>query len=274
MSMACWLARADSFMPERQLADYYDHLERYFRNYIAPTQFFITPGFEAYYREKHKDLPKDQVDEGLATLRKFEGGFVGGVGIDDMMNDYLQDERTSFSMQGCCVPEGMRALWTAWDSILRVDTDGTGHKSVFVNMSLSREAPEARVISYLPREGRLTVEVLEDGDFYLRPPAWAPRDQVRAWRSSDPVATRWQGAYVQFDHARAGEKLTITYALATYEQHVAIWPDPGKHEVNPEIKASFTYLGNWTTHSQPPGDHFPLYTGTLHEVPIGPELPE
>ena len=273
MSMVAWLAQADSFMPGQQLADYYDHLERYFRNYIAPTQFFITPQFEKFYRERHKDKPVAQVEAGLATLRKFEGGFVGGVGINDMMNDFLRDDRTSFAMQGCCVPEGMRALWTVWSNILRVETEiKTGHKTVYVNMSLPRESPEAKVISYLPKQGRLTVEVRRTGTFDLRPPAWAPRDRVQAWRGEEAVEARWNGAYVEFKDAQEGEKLTITYPLATYDQRVAIWPDPGKHQINPKLVATFEYVGNWATRSDPPGKHFPFYTGKLPPLPAGSAL--
>ena len=287
MSMVAWLAEADSFMPDKHLADYYDHLERYFRNAIAPTQFFITPQFEKFYRERHNDKPAAQVEAGLSTLRKFEGGFVGGVGIDDMMNDFLRDDRTSFAMQGCCVPEGMRALWTTWANILRVEKDQAGHKAVYVNMSLPREAPEAKVVSYLPKQGRLTVEVRQDADFSLRPPAWVPRDQVKAWRGEKPVKVEWKGSYVRFAKAKTGEKLTIAYPLATYAQHVAIWPDPGAvvnpnlppspkpHVVNPKLAATFEYLGNWTTKSNPAGNHFPFYTGKLPALPAaGPQLPE
>ena len=55
---------------------------------------------------------------------------------------------------------------------------------------------------------------------------------------------------------------------------MAIWPDPGKHEINPNLVATFYYLGNWVTRADPPGLHFPFYTGALHPLPTGPQLPE
>ena len=139
-------------------------------------------------------------------------------------------------------------------------------------MSLPRESPEAKVFSYLPKQGRLTVEVRRRGTFDLRPPAWAPRDRVQAWRGEEAVEARWNGAYVEFKGAQKGEKLTITYPLATYDQRVAIWPDPGKHEINPKLVATFEYVGNWATRSDPPGNHFPFYTDKLPSLPAGSVL--
>lgn len=266
MSLVAWLAQADSLLPGEHYADYYDHLERYLRNLIAPAQFFITPRFEAFYRERHKDRAARDVEAGLASLRRVEGGIIGGLGPNDLMTDWLGDERTNFIMFGCCAPEGMRAIHTAWENVVRVDPAAEGgEKTVYVNMALAREAPEASVKSFMPEAGRLTVTAHAKGTFRLRPPAWAPKGQVKAWRQGQSVKVSWQGSYVEFRGVRPGEELTLTYLLASYDQRVAIWPDRTK-------VATFHWKGNMVMGVQPQGAHFPLYTGAVRALPPGPKL--
>lgn len=265
VSLVSYLARSAPFMGE-EYAAYYDHLERYFRNHIAPCQFFITPEFEAYYRETHKAMPAETVEAGLASLRRVEGGILAGVGINDYLNDIPGDERTSFIMVGCCAPEGMRGIYTTWSNIVRVEQAG-GAKTVYVNMCLPIETPSARVISYLPETGRMTVIAREPADFRLRPPAWVPKSEVKAWLGETEVEARWDGAYIAFDGARPGDELTITYPLATYRQQVSIFDDPN-------LVATFTWQGITAVHVDPPGERFPMHTGRKPILPPGPVLPE
>jgi len=276
VSLAGYLAQASAFMPDEGYAAYYDHLERYLRNYIAPVQFFITPAFEAEYRSRHSDKPAEMVEAGLADLRKMEGGFLGGVGINDFMNDFAGDMRMSYALCGCCAPEGMRALHTVWANVVRVRPGKDGAKdAVFVNMSLGRETPEVEVISHLPDRGGMTVRVRGSrtgplpkySDFYLRPPAWAPKETVAVWRGKKRVKPAWSGAYIVFEDSSVGEELAITYPLVTYEQRVAIWTDESK-------VATFSWKGNTAIAVDPPGNKFPLYTGAPPVLPPGPNLPE
>ena len=267
MSIVGSLAQADRFIPGRHYADYYDHLERYLRNYIAPAQFFITPKFVEFYRALHKtDARVEEVDKALSDLRMAEGGIMGGFGINDLTNDWLGDMRTSFALVGCCSPEGMRAIHTVWENIVRVESSGKDKKrSIYVNMSFSHQCPEATIVSYLPDEGRLTVVCRKPGDFYLRPPAWTPRAGVKMWRDAKNVSPIWNGAYAAFKNVKAGEELTITYPFISYEQKVAIWPDATKIAV-------FKWIGNTCVDVNPKGPNFPLYTGKRPWLPPSPKL--
>ena len=116
-------------------------------------------------------------------------------------------------MFGCCAPEGMRAIYTAWtETIGRLPASPLGPAGVYVNMSLSRASPWGEVVSFMPDAGRLTVKAAARDAFFLRPPHWAPHDRVRAFVGTKPVAVRWSGDYVRFD-ASPGDELTITYPL-------------------------------------------------------------
>lgn len=267
MSLVSFLAQSNSFM-KGDYADYYDHLERYFRNHITPCQFFVTPKFEAYYRELHKDKPKEMVEKGINDLRKMEGGILAGIGINDYVNEIPGDERTSFILVGCCAPEGMRAIHTTWSNIVTENADEvTGQKTISINMSLPIETSSVRVVSYLPDTGRLTAAVKTSADFRMRPPAWVDRSKVKAWRDEKSVKPIWDGAYIKFENANPGEELTITYPLATYQQRVGIFDDSN-------LVATYTWKGNTAIRVEPSGKYFPMHTGARVILPPGPELPE
>jgi len=226
--------------------EYWDHVERFVRNYCRAAQFAVTPEFEARYRAVHQDNP-EQAEAGLRMMRNMEGGFVACLRGNDWV---VSDDGNSMNMMGCCPPEGMRAVYLAWSNTVTEDARG-----VWVHMSLNRDAPQAQVVSYLPDQGRLTVVTRRAGDFHLRPPAWTPRGEVRAYRDGQEAPAEWSGDYVRFAAAREGEELTLTYPLVRFTQRVAIGPDEA-----PETY-TYTWLGNAVLSVEPRGQWLPIFTG-------------
>lgn len=265
MSIVACLAQSSEFMGE-EYAAYWDHLERYFRNHISPCQFFITPEFESFYRERHKALPIEMVDAGIESLRKMEGGILAGTGVNDFFNDFPGDERTSFIMVGCCAPEGMRGIYTTWSNIIIKKTVNDCNR-VYVNMPLPVETEDCDVISYLPDKGQITVNAHKPADYRLRPPAWAPKSDVRAWLNGLEIDADWDGAYIIFDSIESDDTISITWPLSEYRQHVSIFTDP-------DMSADFMWKGSQAINVNPPGKHFPMHTGKRVVIPSGPKLPE
>jgi hypothetical protein len=110
----------------------------------------------------------------------------------------------------------MTALYLAWKETIRK----AGGK-FYVNLACNRDAPEARVVSFLPEQGRLTVVPEQEGAFYVRVPGFVRHDEVGAWRGVRRAGVvSWEGDYVAFERARKGEELTVTYPLAAFEQKV------------------------------------------------------
>ena len=117
-------------------------------------------------------------------------------------------------MAGCCAPEGLRAIYTTWSHVIdRYPASKLGPAGVYVNMSFNRDSPWGRVVSFMPTAGRLTVKAKVRDTFFLRPPHWAPRDQVAAFVGSQAVPVQWSGDYVRFTGVKIGDELTITYPL-------------------------------------------------------------
>ncbi len=239
-----------AYMAQCGYPEYWDTVERFVRNYIREAQFFVTPEYEALYRQLH---PGPEGEQGIAMARDIQGGFQGAMGLADRC--YGGHE---MDMMGCCVPEGMRAIHTAWQNTL-----AASEGRVYVNMSFNRDAPEATVVSYLPRAGRLSVIPKVSAEYLLRPPAWASRNAVKAYRNGAPVSVEWQGAYVRFSAAPAGETLTITYPLVEFVQEQAVKNEPGQ----PDRKITVNWLGNTVLGVEPEGHALPLYRDVPRPLP-------
>lgn len=258
ISIACLIGR--NGYPE-----YYDYAERFMRNYVHNLQFIMTPAFEQYYRKLHADTDEQAVRASLEELRKFQGGVIGGSGLNDYENDLLGGV-SGFKMYGCCAPEGMRAIHTVWSNTLEKRAQATDRDpaGVYVNLGFGRESELADVISFLPDEGKLAVQVKQAGPFFLRVPHWAPKNEVRAFVNGKETRPQWSGSYVRFD-AAAGDELAAAYPLLRFTQEVAgLW----SHEANrPDLVMTFQWEGNMVVASDPPAARTALYTGAPRQLP-------
>jgi hypothetical protein len=258
MSIAACLGRAGQ-------PDFYECVERYLRNYVSNLQFVVTPQFEAYYRRLNRQTGADQLERGLEELRRFQGGIIGGSGLNDWENDLLGGV-SGFEMFGCCAPEGMRAIHTAWHHTIERRPAAAGEEAgVYVNMGFSRDSPWGRVISYLPDQGRLSVQAAVEDLFFLRPPHWVGRHQVRAFVDTQPAPVAWRGAYVRLP-GRPGQELTITYPLLRFDHEVrGLWPTSA-----PDLEMRFAWLGNMVVDAFPAPTRTPLFTEAPRRLPACP----
>ncbi|MDD5704731.1 MAG: hypothetical protein PHR35_02315 [Kiritimatiellae bacterium] len=230
--------------------EYWDVVERAVRNYIREAQFFFSPEYEEMYRRLH---PGEEGEKGLTMARNLEGGFQGRMGLTERIH-YQYD----MDMMGCCVPEGMRSLHVAWKNTVTDEADG-----IHVNMGFDRDAPEAKVASFLPTRGGMEVTAKVARDFWLRPPAWAPRERVRLQRAGATVAPDWRGAYLFVGSVKACEKLTLTYPLVAFTQEQTL------NHFTDKIERTVTvnWLGNTVVGIEPKGEKLPLFETVPRPLP-------
>ncbi|MDZ4753245.1 MAG: hypothetical protein SGJ11_01955 [Phycisphaerae bacterium] len=241
--------------------EYWDHLERYVRNMIVPSQFSMTPEYVALYRKTNAAKGKREVEQGLKRMRDFEGGFVAAPAPNSWVNwmpPTPQSNGERMQMFGCCAPEGMRALHTAWSTV----TMRKGAET-FVHTSLDRNSEHAKVVSFLPAQPRLTVIAKQAGDYLLRIPSWSDRDAVSVFRNGNRVALKWSGpalAYARFGQASAGEELTVCYPLAQFRQNVDF-----AFAGRPDLKFELDWSGNRVVGISPGARQLPMpgYTSTV-----------
>jgi len=239
--------------------DYWDHVERTVRNHIARSQFTLTPAFLELFNRLHADKPRETVDAAIAELRKLEGGFVSQSMFDDWVSfpDTLGKPGlypNGIQMMGCCPPEGMRALWEAFNSTVILDDE-----SLFVNMRFSIDHQSALVEAYRPEDGRLDVRIQTDRKCFLRPPAWVNRNEVVAYRNRREITTQWGGprdAYVAFKHVVRGDRLSIAWPVPSFTQVFVPASVPGRSD---EVRVK--WVGDRVAGIEPRGQYLPMYAG-------------
>jgi hypothetical protein len=258
--MSCAACIAQAGHPE-----YYDYVERYLRNYISNLQFIVTDSFEQYYRRVNIKSKPEEIEKALTNLKKVQGAIIGGSGINDWENELLGGI-SGFAMFGCCAPEGMRAIYTTWsNTILRLPASSLGPKGIYVNMSFTRNSSLGDVVSFMPDQGRITVKANVKDVFFIRPPHWAPKDDVKAFINTKSVLTEWTGDYVRFETG-PGDELTITYPLISFSHTVeGIWKDSA-----PKLKVTFNWLGNMVVSTNPAPAKTPLFIGRPRILPSPP----
>jgi hypothetical protein len=230
--------------------EYWDVVERFVRNYIREAQFFITPEYEKLYRHLH---PGSVGEKGLVMVKNLQGGFLGAMGVYDRC--YAKDE---LDMMGCCVPEGMRALHSAWSNTIMSGEDG-----VRINMSFARDSKEAQVLSYLPDEGRMRVRSKVSNKYWLRPPSWAPKEQVRIYLNGKEETFEWIDSYVYLEDVNKGDVIDLTYPLISFIQKQVVKNAEGE----PVRNITVSWVGNTVVKLEPKGEQLPVYQQVPKPLP-------
>lgn len=252
ISLAAWIAQGG-------YPDYWDHVEKYIRNMIVPSQFTMTPEYIALYRKVNASKGSRAIEKGLERMKDFEGGFIAAPAPNSWTNwmpHAPQSNGERMQIFGCCVPEAMRALHTAWSTTVLTPREGV----VLVNTSFDRDMADAQVVSFLPSEPRLTVVAKKSADYCLRVPSWTQRDDVRAYRDGKQVKLQWGGpslAYVQFANARLGEELTVRYPLVEFSQQVDF-----SFAERPDLRFKLEWVGNSVVAITPRAARLPMPLAT------------
>jgi hypothetical protein len=262
ISLAAYIARGGH-------AEYYDYVERYVRNRITPAQFILTPEIRAHYSELNSSLGAEKIHYGLSELEKYQGGFLGGTGLNDwenvLLNRQVYGNGPEISMIGCCQGSGMRAISTVWnETIAKLPRSPLGPAGVYVNLSFNRTSPWGEVFSFMPDQGRLTVKAAVRDTFFVRVPKWASRDRVKAFLDCRSIPVEWSGDYVRF-RARKGQELTVAYPMIGFEQTITtLLPSA------PSLNVTFAWRGNMILSSTPRAERTALFTGGPRVLPPAP----
>jgi len=227
----------------------YDLVERTLRNYLPREQFFVDD--DAFMKLWGKQNYVDR-DKQMSLMRRLEGGFLCRTTPSDRWALPGSPEGP-VSLEGCCPPTGMTGLYLAWSEIVRKTQEG-----VFVNLAFNHDCADARVVSFLPEQGRLTVVPKSNGWFHVRVPGFAPHGRVEAWRNGLKCGTvEWKGDYVVFSHAHKGEELTVTYPLVTIDQKL--------RRANKDY--TFHWKGNLLAGIDSRDEIWPLFSNAVYTTP-------
>lgn len=224
---------------------YWDHIERYVKNYLHEVQFTITPEVEEFYRKQNAGQPAKEVEKGLTAMRKYEGGFLSDVAV----NQINSPEFGEFPMAGCCVPEGARAVVTAARCLLE-----QVNLEVNINMIFSYNSDDGHIQE---TEKGVVVTVRKPGTWRIRPPAWTDRSSVKTTRNEKSIPTQWYRDYLSFDGLQKGEKLAVMWRIPSFSQNVEVGGKIGE-----KYHYTIFWCGNRVTKIVPSGKIFPFFTRT------------
>ncbi|MFC1525213.1 hypothetical protein ACFL6X_00190 [Candidatus Latescibacterota bacterium] len=172
------------------------------------------------------------------------GGFSGHTMPNDFCWVHHVTGEPEHHVGGCCSPAGVRALWLAWDSITSRQGD-----DIHIHLPLSRQSPDAEVVSSLPWKGRVAVTVLRACDLMLRIPEWTDHRETRIAVAGVDHPPVWSGPYARVARLAPGDRVVATFPVR----------EEPRRESFMDFHLTVTWRGNTVTAVEPPGRIEPLY---------------
>ena len=118
-----------------------------------------------------------------------------------------------------------------------------------VNLLLNRASPWLDVLSYLPYEGKVVLDIKDATKVAVRMPEWCNPMDVQVIVGSQPRRTLIEGHLVRVAWLNKGDKVTLTFPV----------PERVVHQVIGEIPYKLTLRGSNVVSIEPKGIAFPLY---------------
>lgn len=145
----------------------------------------------------------------------------------------------------------MRAIYYAWRCTAEEKEDGMAHPPPL-------HGGRARRFPSPPGRTECASWARRAGTYYLRVPAWAPRDKVRA-PSSRRRKRRSSGAALPTNYVVAGpiypgDTLELAYPVAEFWQENDV-----QLEGHAPQKVSYHWVGNTVVEAKPEAEFIPLY---------------
>ncbi|TDD20098.1 hypothetical protein E1294_18805 [Nonomuraea diastatica] len=228
---------------------YWGVVERFLRNHLVESQLLDLSWVES--------APDTSGDEpGWVTHvrvgERVRGAFAGYGAPNDYVCDIELGRGHTADVQACCVGSGLRGLFWGWNSIVTGDD-----RDVRVNLLLTRATERVTVLSHLPHEGRVDLDVHQDlRELRMRVPDWAGYAKVRVTRDGDAFGGTETGAwapdgYLSVRAPRRGERITVTFPV----------PESTSTEVASGREFQVRWRGDDVIGISPEGTARPMYSG-------------
>ena len=212
IDLAVWLSR-------RGVADYWDDADRYIRNQFAAGQLIDAD----FIRRYTAPLAPDTFERGASTdedaAARSVGSFAGWATGSQWGGNIMQ----------CCTANCARALYYLYDSIV---TRKKG--AVQINLLLNHITPEVVILSHIPYEGRIDVEVAQTKRISLRLSEGGKAGEARACIDGKDVTPKIDGRYLDFGEVDAGSTITVRFPIEVVNRD--LWIE--KHEYHYTFKGT------------------------------------
>ena len=204
------------------VGDYWEDVDQYVRNHLAELQITDAEAMKKAVGQMPKGRGKNDTTQGdfdpknesqENTIERCLGTF-----LSDSTHPTLIPEH-NFLYTICCTGNCTRAMYAAWESIVRC-----AGGAVQVNLLLNRASAWVDVDSYLPFEGKVVLKNKTAHKISVRMPMWVDKKAVHAEVNGQPVSPFWLGQFLVFDALNAKDEAVITFPVAeSTESYTLKW---------------------------------------------------
>jgi hypothetical protein len=122
------------------------------------------------------------------------------------------------AIQNCCGGGGIRAVYQVWSQM--VTRDG---EKVSVNLSMDRETPDVRVVSRVPFEGAVRLEVKRGCELRYRVPGHAMYSMdLKVTMGGKEMPFSVSGPFLEFGRVEAGRVIEVEFGLPVREEEIVL----------------------------------------------------
>jgi len=241
-------------LSEAGLGDFWDDVDRWVRNMLAEGQLTRTD----WIARATEWQPKSAIDESWQTTDRVAernlGAFAGWPKMNEWHDRHGVDPFDGMLVMGimhCCTGNASRALYYAWDRILRCDSG-----KLRVNLLLNRASPWADVDSHLPYQGQVDVRVKQPVELSIRIPEWVKPEETRVQVGGRERPIQWEGRYAVVGAVKPGDVATLTFPI--FERSDMVFVEKERY--------TLVRKGNDVVAIDPPGRYGPLYQRNHYRV--------
>jgi len=229
------------------VGDYWDDADRWIRNMFVEGQLTRTDWINHLHtagmeETREVDVLPSQINPLYQTTDRVAERNLGAFAGWPKANDWYTGQ--GIGIMHCCTGNATRALYYAWDHILRHE-DG----KLRVNLLLNRASLWADVDSHIPYTGQVDVKVKQPVDLSIRIPEWVSAEDTRCQVAGVEHVLGFDGRYAQVGAVKPGDVVTLTFPIAERTDIVYVEKE----------KYTLTRKGNDVVHIDPPGKYCPLY---------------
>ncbi len=185
--------------------------------------------------------PRSPIDEICQTADKVPERNLGAFASWPSANDWMGYHN---GIMHCCTGNGTRAIYYVWENILTYK-DG----NLDVNLLLNRVSPWVDVLSYVPYEGRVDLEIKVACNLSVRIPEWVSPAETQAKVSGVNHSLDFDGRYARVGNVNPGDEVTLTFPIGERS---------GRIEIQGQ-SYELVWKGNEVVDIEPAGSDCPLY---------------
>jgi hypothetical protein len=223
---------------------YWEDLDRYVRNGLTAIQR-THPGYAEAVFSKLWEKGKLQ----SAPLEYYQLAdhlpqrLVGSFGCHTAPNDIF----ASTYFDSCCNGNCSRAMYYAWESILKYDRN---RQALKVNLMLNRTSPWADVTSYIPYSGRVEIKAKQPlALLEIRAAKWVDKPQVTCRVGGETRRITWNGYYLDAGSVKPGETVTLEFPIQERREKLQSF----------DHRYEAVFKGNDCVELTPGGEYYSLY---------------